>query len=564
LRPGARVTSTGTLINNAGADGLVLESSSSTLAASLIHNSSGVQATVQRWMPGQVFHVFSSPVVGDRIEDFVTRNPVSRNNTQEVYAMQEYIEVGGWSPFFPFGTTGELQQGQAYSVRIGPSAGAVVSFRGTLRHSALSKNVTRNLYGWNGVGNPFTSSIGITQAAINGFLNDNLTELDPEYAGAWVYDPSLPGYRIINNIPQEGSYDQDYAALAQGFIIKAKTGGGNVTFNTNLRKHEQVQFFKSAPAPWHNIRLAARVKNNDDTFRSVNTYVAFNSAMTTGLDVSYDAGMFNPDPNLMIYTRMPDGSSNLNLGVQALPDDFEDLVIPVGFGYPKGGEVVFSAQSLNLPYGVKAILEDRLLDTFTDLAIDNYTVQLAPESGTQGRFFLQMVEEVQYFLVSFGIEGTTGGTVKARIEQDELVSGSEVRGGKTVVFTAEPFTGFKLKQWYVNGEPVEPGSGNELVFENLQGSLDVRALFEDMTIGIEDLALEGFRIFAHEGRVYIEGPLQDNMRAILYDLSGRQMVNEKLFEAPAHSFSVYGLMRGIYILKLTGGEFPQSVKLLIY
>jgi hypothetical protein len=54
------------------------------------------------------------------------------------------------------------------------------------------------------------------------------------------------------------------------------------------------------------------------------------------------------------------------------------------------------------------------------------------------------------------------------------------------------------------------------------------------------------------------------MRAILYDMSGRRMINERMPETETYSFSAAGLIRGIYILHLTGGDRPMSVKLLIY
>ena len=562
MRPGARGTVTGTFDNQAGLDGLTLESSSSTLAASLIIGSTGVQATVQRWMSGRIFNVISPPVSGDRIEDFVARNPISRNTALQVFAMQIYNEVGAWSPFFPFTITGEMLPARAYSIRLGPSGGAAVSFRGTLLTNQITMPVTRQLFGWNGVGNPFTASIGITQAATSGFLNDNLTQLDPEFAGVWVYDHSILGYRIINNVPQ-GGLVQDFLALGQGFIIKTRTGGGNIVFNPSLRRHEQTTFLRSAPAKWHNIRLAARIGNSESTFRFVSTFIGFNSSMTAGLDVSFDGGMFDPNPNLRIFTRMVDGSRNLDLEVQALPDNFNNTVIPVGFVYPAGGQVMFTTHALNLPYYVDALLEDRTLDRFTNLASSDYTVTLPAGSQPTGRFFIHLREREVFYPVNFGINSSGAGVVRASVELNEINSGDQVRRNSRVVFTATPNLGFRLTGWNVNGNVIAPSAGGDFVVETLQNATTVTALFEGLTVDVQENELHGFRIFAHDGRIYIQGPIKDNMRAALYDINGRRVISRRLREASTYSFSVEELITGVYVVRLTGGERPINVKLVL-
>ena len=393
LKPGARVTSSGSFINNAGVGGLVLESSSHDLTASLILNSSLVPATVQRWMPGQQFHVISPPVIGDRLEDFLARNPISRNTSQGIYAMQQYEEEGGWSPFFPLSVTGTMEQGKAYSIRIGPSGGAAVSFQGTLRSGNLSKPISRQVFGWNGLGNPFPSAMGAGQQATNKFLEINATQLDPEYAALWVYSPTLTDYHVINNIPQQGDYILDYLALGQGFIVKAIEGGGNVSFSTNLRSHQSDPFLKNEKidTPWHSFRLGATKKDD----KQVNTFVAFNTHMTKGLDVTYDAGVYDPNPDFMLFTRMPDDYSDLNLSVQALPvENIHELVIPVGFNYPEGGEVTFSLQHLDMPHYMTPVLEDRQTGVFTDLSSGDYMSNIAPGSESTGRFFIHMEDHL--------------------------------------------------------------------------------------------------------------------------------------------------------------------------
>ena len=75
--------------------------------------------------------------------------------------------------------------------------------------------------------------------------------------------------------------------------------------------------------------------------------------------------------------------------IQALPDNnYNGMVIPVGIDSKTGGDVVFSAQTFDLPSSAKVILEDKLLATFTDLSTASYKAVIVPNSAISGRFFL--------------------------------------------------------------------------------------------------------------------------------------------------------------------------------
>jgi hypothetical protein len=560
LRPGAKLTCTGSLLNNAGVDGLILESSSHSLSASLIHNSSGVLATVQRWMSGRVEHVISPPVSGDDLNDFLTRNRISRNNSLQVFACQVYNENGGWSSYFPFSVSGKLEMGKAYAIRFGATVGEIINFKGTLHHSTYAKTLSREVFGWNGVGNPFASSLGVTEA-VNGFISANASSLDPDYAGIWIYDPAISGYRIINNVPQEGSYNQNYIALAQGFIIKAKEPGSVITFGPAMRSHETGIFLKNEPVsePWYNIRLAA-----GHSGKNINTYIAFNQNMTTGLDVTFDAGVYNPDPAFTLFTRMPDKNNDLNLSVQALPL-MENLQIPVGLIFPAGGNVVFSAASLNLPQGYDALFEDRELDVFTNLADENYQVDLSGTNST-GRFYIHLKKQAAtHHEVWFAIETSAEyGQILAVVDDAFIQSGALIQEGKNVVFKAIPAQGYKMSHWVVNGIPVKNFSETEYFFDNIRSVLEVKVVFEKIvTVEVEKIEAEQFRIYSTDQKIYIHGNVSKNTNAILFDMLGRRMMNIRLQHSDTNTIDVEGLVKGVYILQLTGRDTNYSVRVLV-
>jgi hypothetical protein len=82
-------------------------------------------------------------------------------------------------------------------------------------------------------------------------------------------------------------------------------------------------------------------------------------------------------------------SNGVDFALQCLPNsNFSGLIIPVGLDCKTGGEVVFSAETVNLAADCKAILEDKLTSTFTDLSKGTYKVAVAANSILTDRFRL--------------------------------------------------------------------------------------------------------------------------------------------------------------------------------
>jgi hypothetical protein len=150
-----------------------------------------------------------------------------------------------------------------------------------------------------------------------------------------------------------------------------------------MQLHSPALVLKSAQSPWPLIKLNATVSD-----QSSSTLIAFNSAMTKGLDPSYDAGLMKGGSDLIVYTKLVE-DNGIPFAIQALPDnDFSNMIIPIGLDFKTGGEVIFSSQLTNLPSNCKAILEDKLTKTFTDLSTDVYKVTIAANSSITDRFFL--------------------------------------------------------------------------------------------------------------------------------------------------------------------------------
>jgi hypothetical protein len=334
----------------------------------------------------------SSPVSGQSIEDFISDNAsvIAYSASGSVYAMKPYKADGtGWDTNYAGTETAEVVPGTTYSIGIKKDA-TMLTFKGNLVNSNQSKTIigTGTGFGWNGIGNPFAASLN-AKADANSFLTKYGSQLDASYYGLYVWNPTAAQYEVVNGTPL---LDVNYLASAQGFIVKGKSGGGSVTFERAMRATQSPTFYKSEgdTEEWYSLIL--QVKNSAE--KIITTSLAFNQEMTTDLDVGFDAGHLSESSNYKIYTRMPVEGNDLNLIIQALPNNWSDSqVIPVGLVYEAGGNVEFSAASISLPDDIIVRLEDRELNLFIDISTESYQVEVLEGTNTNERFYLHFVSQ---------------------------------------------------------------------------------------------------------------------------------------------------------------------------
>jgi hypothetical protein len=342
----------------------------------------------------------ASAVAGQSVSGFITNVANTIPTSGIKYGMEYYSEPGnGWTFYTTASTPGNLVPGTGYLVRHTTDA-AVIS-AGTMDGATANIAVPRTNFGWNSLGNPFPCSIGVRSDATTteNFLTKNAAQLDPNYAALYVWDEpativaGVSYYKIICNagfINNTGRtvLDQAYMQPGQGFVVKAKSGGGTVSFTQAMRLHENTgTYFKSAPVPWPGINLKV-----SSTTKTTSTAITLNEKMTRGLDPTYDAGLLGGDPAFKLYSRLVE-DNGVNFALQCLPlDGFEKMTVPLGFDCTTAGTVTFSADVFTLPDNVKAVLVDSLLGISTDLSVPqaSYTVTLTAASSGIGRFYLNL------------------------------------------------------------------------------------------------------------------------------------------------------------------------------
>ena len=369
--------------------------------ASLINNGTvAVSGTInaERYMTRNKWHVVSPTAAGGSISTFIqaTGNAIPTSGSN--YGMMDYNETTNtWKSYFTTATGDNLIAGTGYSVR--RSSDGAVTFTGTLTSGTKSVSLTKGGEGWNCVGNPYPSAINMntTAHATNNFITQNSSILDGSYACVYVWDEdaSYSGgqscYKIISNsgfISTTGraNLGQDYVAPGQGFFVKARNPGTNITFTAAMQVHQSTTELKSGKTSWPGFQLTTTTAQG-----SASTIITFNNAMTTGLDVTYDAGLLRGSSGLELYSRLVT-DNGVDFAIQCLPESYPEysgLVIPLGLDCKTGGEVTFSAETVELPAACSVILEDKTTKTFTSLAGGATYKATVPAGATgTGRFYI--------------------------------------------------------------------------------------------------------------------------------------------------------------------------------
>ncbi len=385
------VTVNGTLTVT-GTDGLIVNSDASTSGSLIVLGSSSGDVTYNRYLASSRWYIVSSPVnIAQPIGAWLPTSNVASNtaNTSQ-YAMAEYIESTNlWGPYYTTGTSSSFVPGLGYLMRL-KSGATNVSFKGYLNTGTVSIPILRSVTGWNGVGNPYTSAIGINAASgTSNFLAVNSLQLDPSYGAVYLWDGTVSKYKVINNtgVPQYGGLlSENYVQAGQGFLVKSVSGGGSVLFTPEMRSVQSSITLKSVQvSSWNRLVLQCAYSEKNSS-----TYLNFREDMTPGLDPTYDAGILKSDPNFELYTRLVE-DNGIDFAVQCLPTNtWTNLSIPVGIDLLLGGEVAFSVSNSDVPVGYYPILVDNLLkiNTYLKTPTDTYTINLPAGTSGAGRFFL--------------------------------------------------------------------------------------------------------------------------------------------------------------------------------
>ncbi len=373
-----QMTTSGTITNNRGVQGLIILSNA-TGDGSLIINNSGVDATVERYLPNVIaetgqWHFLGSPI---------TTAPVSLFNTNNFFEYDETTD-DWWDATITYGTTGwgvpsgNLVIGKGYAYYFNE---ATVSYEGTLNyeptefsmpttyteHTGTTPPVNlsyTNFDGWNLVANPTTSALDWTQMNLSNVDNtvyyyDDISNNYKYYtAGGSTYDIGITVNGGSQIIPS-----------GQGFFVKTSSNApGTFTIPKAARVHNPQLFWKVAKETPNNF---IRFKVENSNFYDETVLRTLPDAQTS-FDGDFDAYKrfsWNSEvPQIFTYDNVDKikyaiNTTNIN----------DASIVPLGYYFKNDGEYTINITEINFDdYNV--YLVDKQKGTEIDIKVNpSYT-----------------------------------------------------------------------------------------------------------------------------------------------------------------------------------------------
>jgi subtilisin family serine protease len=276
IAPGGELTVHGEIKNNGGSSGLVLLSNTATPLstipdASLLHSTSGVEATVQRYISGDpmAWHQLSSPV------DAFSIDAVSPGNFNDGSFMTWYEPANTWVNYtntMVWPTWADANSGNTFLTAKAYLAAyndnPVKEFSGMLNQGEISFGLSQQAHpddnpGFNLVGNPYPSSID--WKAESGWDRSSLVSSgNPAGYTIWIWNPDAGQYGAYNSssLSDEGTNNVTRnIAPMQGFWVRAAQNG-LLTMNNDVRVHSQQYWIKNAVNKGQILNLAVSTVAN--------------------------------------------------------------------------------------------------------------------------------------------------------------------------------------------------------------------------------------------------------------------------------------------------------------
>ena len=334
-----------------------------------------------RTLATENWYLMSSPVVGETYDNaYVTANGIAsgtQNTSSRGIAL--YTTSNDSWDYMQAGETATFSAGTGYSVK--RSSAGDVSFTGTLNVDNAGVDVVLSSTGnrFNLLGNPYTSHIAsATFLANEGAVSETQT--------LWVWNQgSGSGAYEVKTLG-----DAMVIAPAQGFFVKANAAGGTFNFTESNQASSGGTFQRTDTRP----EIYLTISDQTDAREAKIYYI---EDMTTGFDVGYEGELFNGVSNpLAIYTHLVADSEGKNYQVQSLPpNNYENMIIPVGINAEAGTSITIDAATNNFPSGINIYLEDKQDNSFALLEADS-NFSFTPENNLSGigRFYLHTTSGV--------------------------------------------------------------------------------------------------------------------------------------------------------------------------
>ncbi len=336
--------------------------------------------TYTRGSLGTDWHLVSSPVVGETIQDVITNSSLATGTGSNIGLSTYNNSTPAWE-YYTSSSTGTMASGAGYAIKV---TSGDTSFTGTIPTADVSATTTDGSNGWNLIGNPYPSYIAVNNNAdASNRLMGSVADFDSSYAAIYFWDAATSAYIAENN-----TTNARFVAPGQGFFVKVNSGVSSIAITEAMQSHQSSEEFSRTVDTSPKVILTAADGNVVKT-----TTLKYFDTTNTGLDIGYDAGAFNggAESAFKLNTHLVSDSQGIEFTLQALSTEgYETSIVPVALTAAAGKEISFSAATANLPAGMMVFLEDRQVDVFTrlDEAGSNYMTTLASAEAGIGRFYV--------------------------------------------------------------------------------------------------------------------------------------------------------------------------------
>ncbi|MBK7212208.1 MAG: T9SS type A sorting domain-containing protein [Bacteroidales bacterium] len=367
INSGKALTVNGSITNNAGNSGLLINSDE-TGTGSLIQSSSSVGATVQRYITGSatleenIYHFVSIPLdyasptsnlfLGSYLDILDATQTDSTNN--DYYG--KWVNLGS-------STTTPLSVHKGYMIYY-PGASKTYTFNGNLNTGLFSTDVSYGgTYTFNLVPNPYPSAIN--WGAAGGWIKTNIGST------AWIWNYSGGNYTTLSGT--------SYVPVGQAFIVMATGSSPVLSMNNNACVHNTQAFYKSDAE--NTLKITARSNNYYDE-----AFLSFDNTVAPGFDPQSDGfKMRGLEEAPQLWTEEGDEQLSIN----KLPTPSENLSVPLDFTTTYSGPVTLNftgMESFNPTLKLK--LQDHINGSIIDLRQNSIYEFSHDPSNIEKRFSL--------------------------------------------------------------------------------------------------------------------------------------------------------------------------------
>ena len=366
-----KVTVDGTLTVDSGSPLIITSDASS--QGSLINNGTVTgDLDVQCFTTNGTWHGISAPVENQ------TATSLYQGGSPDVW-IKSYNELDNTYSYISDINT-NLEDMKGWMVWIGGSEDITFDFDGAVRTGTVgtADNVVRSTagsdYGYNFVGNPYTSAIDWDAAS--GWIKTNVNDATYLYNnGTWD--------TYVNEV---GTNDgTQYIAMNQGFFVQVSDGNvtGTLQMTSEVCVHNDVSFKKDSKNFEQEI---IRLQVSDDNLVD-EMVIRITEDATEGWDGNLDAHKlfsFNE------YYPQIYSTANGFMSINSLPEDIE--IVPLDIVGKDGNQMTISATEFG-DYD-HILLYDEYLEEITDLTKNDYPFSYLQE--ITDRFFLSfMITDIE-------------------------------------------------------------------------------------------------------------------------------------------------------------------------